>query len=308
MFLNRERSGNTSDFWEENWAQRQVAAAVAACQTKPERPLLDRLLPRAGLVLDGGCGLGAWVLYYRQRGRRMIGLDFAPRALAAVRSFDPSAPVCAGSIAHIPLADESLDAYLSGGVVEHAEDGPLSAMQEAHRVLKPGGLLLISVPDFNPLRRLLYLRPATVLMDNGKPAVAFVRTWEHRPEPPPCAGMQFFQYVYGRAEVTRLLSQAGFVVEASHGYGFRSALIEVPSLRRSMERLEGTQFDALVDMYDSGDRGTAMRGWGAGEHGWRGLIWRLFVLEDDGSPLLRLPLSLLRTAAANMRLYVCRRP
>ena len=41
------------------------------------------------------------------------------------------------------------------GVVEHFEDGPLPALGEAYRVLKPNGLIFVSVPTVNVIRRVI---------------------------------------------------------------------------------------------------------------------------------------------------------
>jgi 2-polyprenyl-3-methyl-5-hydroxy-6-metoxy-1,4-benzoquinol methylase len=40
------------------------------------------------------------------------------------------------------------------GVIEHFKDGYASIIEEARRVLKPGGLLFLTVPSVSPLRRL----------------------------------------------------------------------------------------------------------------------------------------------------------
>jgi ubiquinone/menaquinone biosynthesis C-methylase UbiE len=39
------------------------------------------------------------------------------------------------------------------GVVEHFEQGPLPALKEAYRVLKPDGMIFVSVPTFNIIRK-----------------------------------------------------------------------------------------------------------------------------------------------------------
>ncbi len=55
------------------------------------------------------------------------------------------APDIVGDIHKLPLADDSVDAFLCLAVLEHVED-PFLAMREIHRVLKPGGYCFLYVP------------------------------------------------------------------------------------------------------------------------------------------------------------------
>ncbi|HCG73391.1 MAG TPA: 3-demethylubiquinone-9 3-O-methyltransferase, partial [Nitrospina sp.] len=50
----------------------------------------------------------------------------------------------------LPFPKSFFGAYLSYGVVEHFPQGPQQAILEAHRVLKPGGLIFMMVPADNP--------------------------------------------------------------------------------------------------------------------------------------------------------------
>lgn len=54
-------------------------------------------------------------------------------------------PDIIGDIHNLPFADSSKEAILCLAVLEHVEN-PIKAMEELHRVLKPGGKLLIYVP------------------------------------------------------------------------------------------------------------------------------------------------------------------
>ncbi|MAF13906.1 MAG: hypothetical protein CMI53_03365 [Parcubacteria group bacterium] len=58
-------------------------------------------------------------------------------------------PDIIGDIKNIPLADASLDALICRAVLEHIDD-PFKAVAEMHRVLKPGGKCLVSVPFLYP--------------------------------------------------------------------------------------------------------------------------------------------------------------
>ena len=64
-----------------------------------------------------------------------VGVDLQPRDRATVR----------GDVTDLPLADEDFDVAICVHVLEHVEDDR-SAIQELHRVLRPGGWALVNVP------------------------------------------------------------------------------------------------------------------------------------------------------------------
>lgn len=123
-------------------------------------------------VLDHACGAGTDLLLAAlQAGRngRAIGLDITPamRELAlasAARLAEDGAvapaQVLAGSFDALPLADATVDVVLSNGVLNLATD-KLRVLQEARRVLRPGGqLLLADVVLARPLSPVARSNPA----------------------------------------------------------------------------------------------------------------------------------------------------
>jgi len=97
-------------------------------------------------VLDLGCGTGALMSDLKDQAN-VVGLDFSELALqlSYERGFQN---LIQGDGAKLPLASESFDAVIGLDVFEHIEDDD-SALQEAKRILKPGGLLVLSVPAFS---------------------------------------------------------------------------------------------------------------------------------------------------------------
>ncbi len=202
--------------WDRTWSEHSVGEAVrwaAACYLTP---IFDRYFPPGGKILEGGCGLGQYVIHYRARGYDIEGVDFSPTAVRQLKAFDPSLPVQLADICRLPYDDGAIDCYYSGGVVEHFEEGPELALAEARRVLAPDGRLLITVPYANWIRRgqaALGIRRRhwdqddVLLVPRERPGV----------EPVPRPGVVFAEYVFARAEFEQYLTAAGFQVESAAG-------------------------------------------------------------------------------------------
>ncbi|MFP5075854.1 class I SAM-dependent methyltransferase [Rhizobium sp. YIM 134829] len=110
---------------------------------------------RAGdVVLDAACGMGygAWVMASTTRASKVIGLDIddeAVRYATAIFADDMSDRLGyqQGDVQDLSrFADNSIDFIASFETVEHIED-PLGFFAEARRVLRPGGRIMVSVPN-----------------------------------------------------------------------------------------------------------------------------------------------------------------
>jgi ubiquinone/menaquinone biosynthesis C-methylase UbiE len=106
-----------------------------------------RTVPPPAVILDVGCGDGfaTSVASARNRGHRLAGLDWSASSLA--RAADRGIAVLrAGIDASLPIRSDSVDVVVMSEVIEHLVDTD-SAIEEAHRVLRPGGTLLLSTPN-----------------------------------------------------------------------------------------------------------------------------------------------------------------
>ncbi len=111
----------------------------------PLRPALLQAAARDGdLVLDVGCLGGALAQPLCQH-CRVVGIDLLPDALAAACERGLLA-VAADASEPLPFADASFDLVHAGEIVEHVFD-PLGLFRELVRVLRPGGLLVGTVPN-----------------------------------------------------------------------------------------------------------------------------------------------------------------
>lgn len=98
-----------------------------------------------GLVLDVGCGGGLFPRMLRERGHRAAGLDFSCDA-AVIAWRRNGVPVVCASLSRAPFADNSCAAVTMFHVLEHLYE-PGSYLESAHRLLKPGGRLVVQVPN-----------------------------------------------------------------------------------------------------------------------------------------------------------------
>lgn len=93
--------------------------------------------------LDIGCGTGLF-LSKQAASRQTFGLDFSREALAFSHSRGIERLVCADS-QRLPYASNSFDVVTAFDLIEHVEGDQL-LVNEAWRVLRPGGIMLATVP------------------------------------------------------------------------------------------------------------------------------------------------------------------
>jgi ubiquinone/menaquinone biosynthesis C-methylase UbiE len=98
-------------------------------------------------ILDVGCGTGA-ILKQLGNPERNVGIDLAPEAISFCRERGLN-NVRQGDIHALPFPDASFDAVICSSVLYHQWVSDVEgAIREMHRVLRPGGVLLINVPAF----------------------------------------------------------------------------------------------------------------------------------------------------------------
>jgi len=98
-----------------------------------------------GLVMDVGCGGGLLLRMLRERGYQVLGLDFSLDA-ASIAWGQNGVPTYCGTLTQAPLRDESVGVLSMFHVLEHLYK-PEEYLAVAHRLLKPGGRLLVQVPN-----------------------------------------------------------------------------------------------------------------------------------------------------------------
>jgi SAM-dependent methyltransferase len=136
--------------------------------------------------------------FFERLGHRPVGIDDSAGPLRVARAHAPALPLVRGDALLTPFRSASFDIVFSAYVAEHFEDGPDHLLREAHRLLKPDGLLLLTVPYENLFRRVVthpLLRAYAWLARRRGQALAFT------------------EYRFARAELDALLPRCGFRIE-----------------------------------------------------------------------------------------------
>lgn len=111
-----------------------------------ERSLSDRIpVKHGGVLLDYGCGAGAFAAEMRDRGWSAMGMDFSPHAAAIARSHY-GLRIIEGALPSPAVAPESVDAITLRMVLEHVHD-PHQLLRAAAETLRPGGWMYVCVPN-----------------------------------------------------------------------------------------------------------------------------------------------------------------
>ena len=199
MTEQEDRYRSTRAAWQDIWEGASINLELEAVAYKRSQETIRAYLPylaKDAMHLEAGSGLSAVVMRLREMGYRVTGLDYALNALRDSRRFDATLPLAAGDVHQLPYRDNCFGSYLSFGVLEHFEHGMLPALREAYRVLKPAGVLVLTIPYPNLVHRLVGFRRAAI--GSG-----------------PLADDRFYESAYTRRQLEDTVAAAGFTVELS---------------------------------------------------------------------------------------------
>jgi ubiquinone/menaquinone biosynthesis C-methylase UbiE len=172
-------------------ADEYVRRIFEELQHKPlDRQLLDRFaasVREVGPVCDMGCGPGHVARYLHEQGVQVCGVDLSPAMVEQARRLTPAVEFLHGDMSALDAADESWAGIAAFYSIIHIPRGDLpQALAELHRVLQPGGRLLVA----------FHIGDETVHLDEW---------WGHKV----CVDFFFFR----SDEMTQYLRDAGFEIE-----------------------------------------------------------------------------------------------
>ena len=152
-------SSRSSDlqFWEgrildgDQWEEK-----IRSAEASPRRDFLVRHLRGKSPILEAGCGDGKFAAYLRACcDLEVIGLDFSRTATLSAKALTRFSGggreglFIRGDIRRVSLADGTMEGYVSMGVLEHyGRREQMVILNEAHRVLRSGGVIVVTVPNF----------------------------------------------------------------------------------------------------------------------------------------------------------------
>lgn len=199
--LSESNDGFLEDYWTRHWANADNHYSSELIRSDEKFFLVDRYLStlRPGAtILDGGCGLGQWTVYYSAKGYETIGLDISQEVVETLGRHFPECKFIHGDLRATDFDEASFDGYFSWGAFEHLEEGLQPYFKEASRIIRPGGLLLISVPFQN--RRHIWR--------DGRS----LKRWDEHylPGTGYPIPMRFYQWRLTRAELFREFELGGF--------------------------------------------------------------------------------------------------
>jgi len=130
-------------------AQEYTRRIADELQHKPlDRALLDRFAMQTngrGEVCDMGCGPGHVARYLRDAGASVFGLDLSPGMLEQARKLNPDIPFRVGNMLSLDIHDGTLAGIAAFYAIVNIPRQSLPVVfRELHRVLRPGGLLLLA--------------------------------------------------------------------------------------------------------------------------------------------------------------------
>lgn len=206
----------TQKAWEKNWENirmDEILEIFSYERVKKQMEIFLRVLPKGQKILEGGCGLAPYLIKLRQLGYDVEGIDYNEAPIQKILAYDTALPVRVGDVNAIPYPDGHFGGYISLGVIEHFTEGPVQAIREACRVLKPGGVFVVMVPQNHLFMRIQ--APLRWLKRN-----TLIRRLLKKP-----MDTHYWEQYFKKGELTTVLEKEGFEVREIYPLDHSAAVL-----------------------------------------------------------------------------------
>jgi ubiquinone/menaquinone biosynthesis C-methylase UbiE len=141
----------TSDkkHWDDFWDSSGKVGEVYDNEGRVSRHFMS-VAPLEGMrILEVGAGTGRDGLFMANMGASVVSLDYSLSSLGIIREQIPEGvaiDLCCADAFSLPFYDDTFDLVFHQGLLEHFRN-PEDMIEEHHRVLRPGGYILVDVPQ-----------------------------------------------------------------------------------------------------------------------------------------------------------------
>jgi SAM-dependent methyltransferase len=216
------RKKATADYWANEWDSAGINKSIYRPKSYISRLTAKHMQPHDKPILEAGCGRAIHVYALQKQGFNVIGVDFAEKTIEQVKTLMPDLDIRAGDVLNLPFDDNSFSGYWSIGLIEHFWDGYDKLVEEAFRIVAPGGFAFFTFPYMSPIRRFKALL-------GRYPKLSAYDTLE--PE-------DFYQFSLTKSSVQQNVEKAGFKFVTSKGLdGLKGFKSEVQAISAPLQKL-----------------------------------------------------------------------
>ena len=174
--------------------------------------LLDDWLRAGDRVLDLGCGNGRYFPSFEKKNVEYLGVDSSQELIEIAKSKYPQAEFKVADALNLPLPADFFDRIYSIAVFHHipSKNLRIDFLKEAKRVLKPGGLLILTAWKFHKLEAHRLLLKYTILKLIGLSKL----DWQDILEPWDNKAKRYYHW-FSKKEMINLAKEVGFQIKDS---------------------------------------------------------------------------------------------